>query len=305
MRIVNSLIARPVSILAYLLVPSLIVSCNEDNGLSPSPPSSDEIVFVSGRDGNSEIYTVNIDGTGLTRLTNNVAIDEFPTWSPDGHHIAFQSDRAGSFEIYVMNADGSSVVQRTFLGSFNAHPTWSPDGDTIAYSTISNGSTNIWKVGAFSGSPSLLFSAPGLDGQPDWSPNGARLALSSDWYAYDFVTDIFLVNADGSGFTGLTGNIFDLVDYAQPAWSPNGLKLSVAIVQSTEIGEVGQLGLMNQDGSNLGALASAATYTRSSWSPDGQRIVYTSPTGDIVWIKADGSASDTVITSGRNADWHP
>lgn len=305
MRHVASLIPRLVCTLAYLLVSPLIVGCNEDNQVSPAP-IRDQIVFVSARDGNSEIYTVNIDGTGLTRLTNDVATDEFPTWSPDGQHIAFQSNRTGSFEIYVMKADGSGVIQRTFSGGFTEHPTWSPDGETIAYSTLSDGSANIWKVGAFSGSPSLLFSAPGRDGDPDWSPNEARLALSSDWYAYDFVTDIFLVGTDGSGFTGLTDNIFDQVDYLQPAWSPDGLKLSVAIVQSTEIGtEIGQLGLMNPDGSSLGAVAPAAPETRSSWAPDGQRIVYTSPTGDAVWIKADGSASGTIITNGWNADWHP
>jgi Tol biopolymer transport system component len=308
MRTVDSLLTRLLFVLAYVLLPPLIVGCSSDKPLSPRlpPPSSDKVAFVSTRDGNSEIYTVNIDGTNLTRLTNNVGIDEFPTWSPDGQHIAFQSNRTGAFEIYVMNADGSNVVQRTFSASYSEHPTWSPNGDTIAYSTLSNGSLNLWKVGAFSGSPSLLFSAPGWDGQPDWSPNGARLALSSDWYMYDFVRDIFLVNADGSGFTGRTGDISDNVDYVQPAWSPDGSKLSLAIVQTTEADQyITNLGVMNQDGSNLRSLASAAYGTRSSWSPDGQRIVYTSQTNNVVWIKADGSASGTITTNGWNADWQP
>jgi Tol biopolymer transport system component len=303
----NSSIARSVCILACLLVSSLIVGCRDDEPTSPAPlvPNSDQVVFVSARDGNSEIYTVNINGSDLTRLTYDTAIDEFPSWSPDGQHIAFQSNRTGGFEIYVMKADGSGVVQRTFSNSHSEHPTWSPDGNTIAYSTVSNYSLNIWKVGAFSGDPSLLFSAPGLDQGPDWSPDGAQLALSSDWNAYDFVTDIYLVNADGSEFTGLTGNIFDKVDYAQPAWSPDGMKLSLEIKSGVEDFEASQLGLMNKDGSSLGALAPAERGTRSSWSPDGQRIVYTSPTKDIVWIKIDGSASGTVITNGWDADWHP
>ena len=293
--------------LACVLASPLIVGCGEDE-LSPAPLTeiSDKIVFASTRDGNLEIYTVNIDGTDLKRLTNNVAIDDFPTWSPDGKRIAFQSNRTGSFEIYVMNADGSGVVQRTFSSTFSVRPTWSPDGNTIAYSTLSNGSANIWQVGVFSGDPSLLFSAPGVDDSPHWSPDGNRLALSSDWNAYDFVTDIFLVNADGSKFTGLTGNIFDHIDYTFPAWSPDGLKLSLAIVQNAGYRvEVGQIGLMNSDGSRLTFLAPAAIRTRTSWSPDGQRIAYTSPTGDIVWITADASASGTIIINGSNADWHP
>jgi Tol biopolymer transport system component len=276
------------------------------SGPRPAYSQSDRIVFVSARDGNSEIYTVNVDGTDLTRLTNHSGKDEFPSWSPDGQHIAFQSDRTGSFQIYVMNADGSNVVQRTFSATFSEHPTWSPDGNTIAYSTLSNGSDDIWKVGAWSGSPSLLFSAPGWDDHADWSPNGARLALSSDWYAYDFVEDIFLVNVNGSGFVGRTDDIFDHVDYVQPAWAPDGARLSLAIVERTGIDEyITTLGVMNEDGSTLRAIAPAALWTRSSWSPNGQRIVYTSPTSDVAWIEPDGGASGTVITNGWNADWRP
>ncbi|HET9327529.1 MAG TPA: hypothetical protein VFQ05_12215 [Candidatus Eisenbacteria bacterium] len=273
----------------------------------PADSQTEKIAFVSARDGNSEIYTVNVDGTGLARLTNNAGRDEFPTWSPDRQHIAFQSKRTGSFEIYVMNADGSNVVQRTFSATGSEHPTWSPDGNTIAYETVENGSLNIWKVGAWSGSSSLLFSAPGWDGQPDWSPTSARLALSSDFVAYDFSWDIYVVNADGSGFTRLTnGNIFDRIDYLQPAWAPNGTRLSLAIVQRIGLdGSVTRLGVMNEDGSSLTILGLAAFETRSSWSPDGQRIVYTSPTMDVVWTQADGSASGTIITNGWNAEWQP
>jgi len=68
-----------------------------------------EIVFMCDqRDGNWEIYTANNVGGGITRLTNNPAIDGLPTWSPDGKQIAFLSTRDGQWAIWVMNADGSS-----------------------------------------------------------------------------------------------------------------------------------------------------------------------------------------------------
>jgi Tol biopolymer transport system component len=54
-----------------------------------------------------EIYVMNANGSGLTRLTNNMAVDGAPAFSPDGSKIAFTSDRDGNYEIYVMNADGS------------------------------------------------------------------------------------------------------------------------------------------------------------------------------------------------------
>jgi TolB protein len=67
-----------------------------------------EIVFMSNRDGNWEIYKANNVGGGITHLTNNPDIDGLPTWSPDGKHIAFLSTRDGQWAIWVMNADGSN-----------------------------------------------------------------------------------------------------------------------------------------------------------------------------------------------------
>ncbi|MCH8993458.1 MAG: PD40 domain-containing protein, partial [Chloroflexi bacterium] len=55
------------------------------------PEVTGRIAFASDRDGNSEVYIVNADGSGLTRLTDNLADDSQPTWSPDGTHIAFLS----------------------------------------------------------------------------------------------------------------------------------------------------------------------------------------------------------------------
>ena len=158
--------------------------------------------------------------------------DDEPAWSPDGSHIAFVSDRTGHPEIYIMNADGSNVVRKTFSESYSQNPTWSPDGTRIAYSAPGNGSSDIWVVsGATSGSPSLLYEAAGKVVQPSWSPDGTKLALVSDWYAYDFVWDIFTINADGTNFTALTDDIFDHFDYLSPRWSPGGTKIAVMIIQ--------------------------------------------------------------------------
>jgi hypothetical protein len=73
-------------------------------------PDGSKIVFQSFRDGQSEIYVMNSDGTAQTRLTNNPALDTAPAWSPDGTKILFTSTRDNpmSPSLYVMNADGSS-----------------------------------------------------------------------------------------------------------------------------------------------------------------------------------------------------
>ena len=81
--------------------------------IGPNPPPSGRITFRSNRDGDSEIYAMNADGTGAVNLSNNPGSDNTPAWSPDGSQIAFRSDRDGNLEIYVMDADGSNVRRLT------------------------------------------------------------------------------------------------------------------------------------------------------------------------------------------------
>lgn len=78
-------------------------------------PDGSKIVFQSNRDGQYEIYVMNTDGTGQTRLTNNAAWDTAPAWSPDGTKILFTSLRDGAMSpaLYVMNANGSNQTRVT------------------------------------------------------------------------------------------------------------------------------------------------------------------------------------------------
>jgi Tol biopolymer transport system component len=74
------------------------------------------VAFMSARDGNWEVYSVNMDGGGLTRLTNNSANDGLPTWSPDGKSIAFVSNRGGVWAIWVMDTNGNNQRKLFDLG---------------------------------------------------------------------------------------------------------------------------------------------------------------------------------------------
>ena len=82
------------------------------------------IAFNSERDGNTEVYVMNADGSGVTNLTTSPSIDGLPGWSPDGSRIAFVSNRDGDFEIYVMDADGSDLKQLTDNTFLDAGPDW-------------------------------------------------------------------------------------------------------------------------------------------------------------------------------------
>jgi TolB protein len=300
-------------------------SAPQQGALTCSPCK--KIVFMSGgidQDGSSsEIYTINADGTGLTRLTNNQSYDGEPAWSPDGQRIAFVSGRdfgpndADRWKrvLYVMDADGSNVRRLTVSTGGAWNPAWSPDGGRIVYEAIDGGSDNLWEVPADGGAAKLLFSTPGVDMQPAWSPDGTRLALVSDWVAYDFVLNIYLINADGSGFTAVTdAKVFDQRDYLEPAWSPDGSR--IALVVSDRLGTweyATHVGLMNASGSGVtllpgtdGTSVSGAGVGSPSWSPDGTMIAYTACDDgqcDIRWIKADGSEYGDIVRNAMHPDW--
>ena len=141
--------------------------------------NASRIAFASTRDGNSEIYVVNPDGSALTRLTNHAAADIAPVWSPDKSKIAFATNRHGSsnYEIYVMNADGTGQTRLTNHPAVDVAPAWSPNGTTIAFATNRHGSSNfeIYTMNATNGGGLMrLTTNAAVDGDPAWSPDGTR-----------------------------------------------------------------------------------------------------------------------------------
>jgi TolB protein len=100
--------------------PRQIVAGSTETNPEASPDGK-RVTFMSARDGNWEIYTVNLDDGDLERLTQDPANDGLPTWSPDGEHIAFVSDRDGTWAVWVMHPDGSEQRHLFDIGG-------SPDG---------------------------------------------------------------------------------------------------------------------------------------------------------------------------------
>ena len=107
-------------------------------------PDGSRIAYVSTSPGNAEIYVMNADGTGATRLTNEPTTDGRPVFTPDGQTIVFHSSRtAGKQQIWAVNVDGTGLTQLT-RDSINFAPAVSPDGQTVAYVSIRDKNYDIW-----------------------------------------------------------------------------------------------------------------------------------------------------------------
>ena len=236
-------------------------------------PDGRRIAFISPRDDPDpddddriwEIYLMNADGSGQTRLTNDSAWHSLPRWSPDGTRIAFQSRRDENWEIYVMNADGSGRMRLT--DTSNAEPSWSPDGRYIAFTSDRDGNTEIYMMNADGSGQTRLTHNDASDRFPSWSPDGQRIAF----YSYrDENWEIYVMNADGSGQTRLTDNpARDL----RPSWSPDGRYISFSSDRDDpdpdDDDRITSIYLMNADGSDQTRLTDdSASDHASDWSPN-------------------------------------
>ncbi len=261
------------------------------------------LAFTSNATGNAELFAVNSNGTGFTRLSVDPAADVEAAWSPDGTQIAFTSWRAGNPDIHLMRADGSGVVRLTSQAAADTHAAWSPDGTRIAFASERDGNGEIYVMNADGTGLLRLTNSPTLDDDPAWSPDGSRIAFTS---ARGGTTGVYVMNADASGVTRLSGSgVSDL----QPAWSPDGTKIAFSRFVGCDYYTCDyDLYVMNADGSGVTRLTSgsAAAETGPTWSPDGRWIAFTAQACDwyygcyaagIQAVRPDGT--DTrVITSG-------
>jgi Tol biopolymer transport system component/imidazolonepropionase-like amidohydrolase len=139
-----------------------------------------------------DIYRVGIEGGEAEALTDGIAWNFQPRFSPDGRRIAFISDRDGAENIWVMNADGAAAVQVSREREHLLHnPAWSPDGDYIAARkgyvsrrSIPAGSIWLYHRGGGTG-VELIERLHGAQSQkniaePNFSPDGRYLYFSQD-----------------------------------------------------------------------------------------------------------------------------
>jgi serine/threonine protein kinase/WD40 repeat protein len=174
-----------------------------------------QLAFVSERDGNSELYRMELDGSPLERVTAEQAAESDPAWSPDGNRIAFVSMREGNREIFALESATGALYRLTEDDAADYEPAWSPDGRWLAFVSDRDGNPEIYVMDAEGGSVRRLTRHAATDRSPAWSPDGTRLAFASD---REGVFDIYVMDANQE-IVRLTE---DPAGATQPAWSPDG-----------------------------------------------------------------------------------
>jgi Tol biopolymer transport system component len=294
--------------LAILLVFGIALALDFRSSESAATDAPGKIAFSAIRSGyGSEIYVVHADGSNLQDVSNNVANDSSPRWSPDGRTIIFLSDRDGNPGIYAMNADGSNVrCLNQSNTADDSEPSWSPDGKYIAFIQASSSYSAIYLMNADGTNPhrlthvdagyrflnwsgdgiSIAYQAnynvclmkiTGLDQQCLSNANGlnSQPVWSPDSKHIAFVSirnderQVYVMDANGSNVTRLTNNDAENLD---PAWSPDSKYLAYATILADKTQRVSVSNLTGSDAHYLSHPYAAVSEPK--WSPDGKQIVF-------------------------------
>ena len=262
------------------------------------PGQNGKIVFTTIRDGNFELYTMNIDGTSTVRLTNNSFNDTYPAFSPDGTRVVFISNRDGNDEVYTMNADGTNQTRLTNDTTSDAFTKWSPDGTKIVFQSSRDGNAEVYTMNADGTNQTRLTNNTASDSNPAWSPDGTKIAFSTN---RDGNNEIYVMNADGTNQTRITNNA---TTDSRPAYSPDGTKIAFLATRDGN----NEIYTLNIDGTNPIRLTNnLVSDDYPDWSPDGTKIVFDSSSSgnrEVTLMNTDGS-NQVNLSNNAATDTHP
>ncbi|MFN8420578.1 MAG: hypothetical protein U0528_15245 [Anaerolineae bacterium] len=226
-------------------------------------PDGTKIAFTSNRDGNWELYVLDMT-TGQTRtLTKFLAYKGSPTWSPDSAYLAYEAYDNSNLDIYILPADGSSAPQQlTRDPAPDFAPAWFPAelGRKIAYISLRDGNAEIYVIDLNSASELTALrvtNTPNIEEEsPVWSSDGLYLAYSARVNGLD---TIFVKRTDA-----LQAEPQIIGRGKQPTWSPDSRNLLFVQQLGTNSLLVG--GQIENTGVALQAISTQGVIGRSSWA---------------------------------------
>jgi TolB protein len=199
-------------------------------------PDGRLVAFASNRDGQWDLYTLDLQSGDIKRMTDTPQYDGAPTFSPDGRWLAYETlvDDGGGLEIYVQPVDQSSPAQRlTDDPAADTNPAWSPGGRQIAFVSNRSGDEEIWLAdldhadGRFT---NLSRNQDAADTSPAWSPDGSQIAWASA--GLNGISSILSSPPQGDPSTDNPPRT--LGSGNQAAWSPDGKTILAAMATANQ-----------------------------------------------------------------------
>ena len=242
-----------------LFVLTLILSSTQVCTVFARSSATAKIAFTSTRDGNSEVYIMNPDGSKQVNLTQHPSRDLAPVWSPTGEHIAFNSSRDGIRDIYLMDADGKNVRKVFRNLAYREYPTWSPDGQKLAYLHADDWGIYVGTIN--DGQEERVASVNFLGGWPAWSPDGSEIAFVSTSAAGYLLK---VINLQTRKVKVLLPNNEPRTLW-DPVWSPDGKRIAFHWYKK---------GIYSIDKNGRGLKRLIPNASRPAWSPLGDELIY-------------------------------
>jgi Tol biopolymer transport system component len=281
--------------------------------MAPTPVGggNGQIAFASEREGTTQVWVVNVDGTNERQITNIPEGACQPDWSPDGLRLVFISpcekneDQYPGAGMFIINEDGTGLTPLPSAPGGDFDPVWSPDGSKIAFSSMRNsGRPRIYVMNLSDGSVERLSDQYSYDRQPYWSPDGSRLAFVTTQKG---PVQIWTMNADGSNQT-LFSRSADAINL-HPVWSRDGeVILFTQLSQHRRIPALVAASYQDGEYTEFRYNQGPAPAKEARYSPDGLWLVYESwPEGSNhdVYIMSASGAGRTRLTTAPGFDFDP